>query len=114
MALPVVTYSIDVQGQMPEMPTSLTSLYFKHAALQGLDAMTTLSALNKGHAEANPLLKSGNPALIVGAKIAATSLSVYIAHKLFKNNRKAAVVTMVVSNAVLSAAVMNNSAVLRR
>jgi hypothetical protein len=110
----MVSYSIDVEGQMPEMPASLTNMYFKHAALQGLDALTTISALNRGHAEANPLLSSGNTALIVGGKIAATSLSVYLTQKLWKRNRKAAIVTMFVTNAILSAAVINNSAVLRR
>jgi len=112
--MPVVSYSFDVEGKMPQLPTTLTDMYLKHAALQGLDALTTFSALSKGHTEANPLLKSGNTALIVGGKIAATTLSVYLTQKLWKRNRKAAIVTMVVTNAILSAAVVNNSAVLRR
>jgi hypothetical protein len=101
-------------GNLPPTPVSLTNLYLKHAALQSLDVMTTLSALNKGHAESNPLFSGGHPALIVGAKVAASSLSVYLTQKLWKRNPKAAVVTMVVTNAVLSAVVVNNSAVLRR
>lgn len=39
--------------------------------------------------------------------------SVYLTQKLWKRNPKAAMVTMVVTNAILSAVVVNNTAVLR-
>jgi hypothetical protein len=107
---PVVSYSFDVQRDVP-VPPSLTDMYLKHAALQSLDVLTTVSALSQGHAEANPILGKGHPAAIVGAKVSA---SVYLTQKLWKRNPKAAMVTMVVTNAVLSAVVVNNSAVLRR
>lgn len=110
--LPGVSYTFDLQ-QKDAMPASLTELYVKQAALQGLDAVTTLHALKQGHLEANPLLKSGNPTLIVGAKVAAMSLSVVLAQKLWKRNRKAAIISMVATNAALSAIVANNSVVLR-
>jgi Domain of unknown function (DUF5658) len=110
---PVVSYSFDVQRDV-SVPPSLTDMYLKHAALQSLDVLTTVSALSQGHAEANPILGKGHTAAIVGAKVAAMSASVYLTQKLWKRNPKAAMVTMVVTNAVLSAVIVNNSAVLRR
>jgi hypothetical protein len=111
---PVVTYSFDVDSDLPPPPASLTETYLKQAALHSLDVLTTVTALNQGHVEANPLLGKGHTAAIVGAKVGAMAASVYITQKLFKRNPKAAMVTMVVTNAVLSAVIVNNSAVLRQ
>ena len=112
-AMPAFSYSVDVRADMPE-PESITSLYVANATLQGLDAITTIQALGDGHAEANPLLKSGNRPLIVGAKVAATTASIYLAKKLWRQNRKAAVFSMILTNTLMSMVVANNSEILER
>ena len=104
--VPVVSYSADV---LSEEPPELTRMFVTHAALQGLDAFTTIRALDAGHREMNPLLKSGNSALIIGSKAAVTAMSLVLAQKLWKRNRRAAMLTVVVSNAVMSAVVANNA-----
>ena len=112
-ATPAFSYSIDVRAEMPA-PESITSLYVANATLQGLDAITTIQALGDGRAEANPLLRNGNRPLIIGAKIAATTVSIYLAKKLWRQNRKAAVFSMILTNTLMSMVVANNSEILER
>jgi hypothetical protein len=103
---PVVTYSADV---LSEQPPDLKQMYVTQVALHSLDAFTTIRALDAGHREMNPLLKSGNSALIIGTKAAAASASVMLAQKLWKRNPRAAMLTVVITNAMLSAVVANNA-----
>jgi hypothetical protein len=100
------SYSVDVRG---ELPKSMVPLYVTSATLQGLDTLTTFRALNAGHREANPLLKSGNRPLMICAKIATASASIYLAEKLWKRDRKAAVLSMVITNVAMSMVIANNT-----
>lgn len=75
----------------------------------GLDALTTFRALDAGHREGNPLLKSGNRPLMIAAKIATASASIYLTERLWKQNRKAAVLSMVITNVAMSMVVANNT-----
>lgn len=108
--LPIV-YNVVVRAE--SRPSPLLSLYVAQGALQGLDVLTTFRALDAGHREANPLLKNANMATMIGAKVAVSSLTVFAAEKLWKRNRRAAVVLMVASNIIMSAVVANNARVLR-
>lgn len=101
-----ITYGVDVRG---EPPASMTGMLVTHATLQGLDVVTTLRGLDAGRREVNPLLKSGNSALIIGSKVAVTTASILLAKKLWKDNPKAAMVTMVAMNVGLSMVVAQNT-----
>jgi hypothetical protein len=76
--------------------------------LNGLDVHSTLRALDAGYREANPLFDDGDAKKMIGAKIASSAISVYVAEKLWKKNRVAAVLMMVGVNAGLAAVVATN------
>ena len=81
-------------------PASLGPLYFTLATLQGLDVHSTTVALNRGHAEANPLMRwaTGNPYSLSAVKMLSTAGFIYTAEKMRKKNRKGAVLFMVAAN----------------
>ena len=91
-----------------ERPRALMPLYAMQIALNGLDVHSTMRALDAGHREVNPLFKDGSAAKLIGAKVASSALSFYLAEKLWKKNRVAAVVMMASVNAGMMAVVANN------
>ena len=97
-----------------QRPAVLVPLYLSQVALQGADLYTTRRALNAGHIEANPVFKDASFGTMLGAKVAATAASIYIAEKLWKRNRYAAIGMMVVTNIGMSAVVANNCRVLQK
>ena len=90
----------------------MMSLYATHGILQTLDVMTTAKALAAGHREANPLFKSGNITSMVFAKAAAVGFNIWAVEHLRKTNPKAAMWVMKVTNAMMSAVVVNNASVI--
>jgi hypothetical protein len=94
-------------------PQSLTPLYVTFAALQAVDAITTLRALQKpGLREANPLVRPfarNVPAMVI-LKGASTTVTVMAVEKLWRRNRVAAVATMVGINAAYGIIVSHNAA----
>jgi hypothetical protein len=97
-------------------PGLLTPLYVSFATMQALDMHSTLRALNNGGREANPMMGSvvKSPAGMAALK-ATTSLGiVMLSERLWKQNRAAAVVTMVALNAVYGAVVTHNYSVAAR
>ena len=103
---PLVTRRSEAQG--PNRPALLIPMYLTNAALHGLDVFSTSAALNAGHREANPLLRNANLATMIGAKAAATATGVFLAEKLWRRNRAAAVAVMVGVNLGLAAVAANN------
>lgn len=91
-----------------ERPRALMPLYAMQLALNGLDVHSTMRALEAGHREGNPLFKAGSAKKMIGAKVASSALSIYLAEKLWKKNRIAAVVMMASVNAGMMAVVANN------
>lgn len=91
-------------------PAAVTVMYGTLGALQALDAYSTRRALANGAGEVNPLLKdaAGNRAGMVAAKVLSTASSIYFAERVWKKNRKAAVVLMAVVNGVTGAVVARN------
>jgi Domain of unknown function (DUF5658) len=81
-------------------PAALGPLYFSFATLQVLDVHSTTVALNRGHAEANPLMRwcADNPYGLGAVKMLTTAGFVYTAEKMRKKNRKAAVLFMAAAN----------------
>ena len=94
----------------PARPKSLVPLYVSFASLQALDVHSTARALERGGSEANPLLKgvAGNPLALAAVKVAGSAAVVYASEKMRKKNKKAAVVFMLATNAVLAVVVQHN------
>lgn len=96
-------------------PPVLVPLYFSFAGLQTLDAVSTLRALDEGHGERNPLVGwlAGHPGALVAAKAGVAAGTVYLSERLWKKNRKAAIVLMVALNGAYAAIVANNHGAVR-
>ena len=89
-------------------PAPLVPLYVSQIALHGLDVHSTLQALDRGHQEGNPLFRNATAGQMIGAKAASSAVSIWLAEKLWKKNRVAAVVVMTGVNVGLAAVVANN------
>jgi hypothetical protein len=96
--------------------SSLISLSVTAAALQGLDAYTTLAATNQGAHEANPVMRGvvRHPAAFVAVKASMTAATIYAAHRLWPKNKTAAVAMLAVSNGLMAIVVARNVAVIRQ
>ena len=97
----------------PTRPALLIPMYVANAALHGLDVYSTSASLKAGYREANPLLQNANPATMIGIKAAAAITTVFVAEKLWRRNRTAAVAVMVGVNVGLAAVVANNYRITR-
>jgi hypothetical protein len=100
-----------------QRPTILPSLYVSLSALQAYDVYSTLTAIRRGASESNPLMKGvvGNAGALVALKAGVTGVSIYAAERLWRDNKKAhAVLLMVASNGLMAYVAANNAAVLRR
>jgi hypothetical protein len=100
-----------------QRPMMLPALYGMSAALQGYDAYSTLTVLKHGGVEANPVMKgiTKNPMAFIGLKAGVTAMSIMAAERMWKNNnRVGAIVTMVVTNGLMTAVAANNAKVLSR
>jgi hypothetical protein len=101
----------------PRRPLVLPSLYAGSVFLQSYDAYSTLTALNRGGTEANPLMKgiTKSPVAFIGLKAGVTMMSIMAAERMWKdNNRLGAVLTMVASNGFMAAVAAHNTSVLHR
>lgn len=83
-----------------ERPPALVPLYISFATLQALDAHSTLTAVEQGARETNPLVRGAMtmPAGMVALKAGTAVGVIYLTEKLWKRNRVAAVVTMIALN----------------
>lgn len=99
----------------PERPAALMPLYGSLVALQGLDIHSTRSALGSGGSEANPAMRPvvKNSAAFVAVKAGATVGVIWASEKLWRKNRKAAVIFASVVNGAMAAVVANNYRVSR-
>lgn len=91
-------------------PGALPVLYATFGALQMADAYSTRRAINTGAVEVNPLMKkaAGNSGTMYAVKAASAAGSIYLAERLWKKNRKGAVILMAVVNGVTAAVVAKN------
>jgi hypothetical protein len=102
-----------VPPRAPEVrrPEALMPLYASLVALQGLDIHSTRRALSTGSGdEANPAMRGvvGNSAAFIAVKAGATAGVIWASEKMWKKNRKAAVIFAAVVNAAMAAVVANN------
>ena len=100
----------------PTRPASLIPLYVSFAAVQALDIHSTYNGIERGGREANPLLGTvvGSPAAFVAVKAGATAGTIYLAEKIWKRNRKAAIITMIGANIAYGVIASHNYSVARR
>jgi hypothetical protein len=114
-----LTASINLaqRPQRARRPLALPSLYATSALLQGYDAYSTLTVLNHGGTEANPLMTSitKSPVVFIGLKAGATVMSIMAAERMWKDhNRVGAVLTMVASNGFMAMVAKHNASVMAR
>lgn len=81
-------------------PAALMPLYFTFVGLQALDVHSTMSAVENGAREANPMMRSalGNPAGMIVLKAGTAAGVVFLTEKVWRHNRTAAIVTMFALN----------------
>jgi hypothetical protein len=94
----------------PTRPRALGGLYVSFAALQALDAHSTITAVRAGHREANPLIQpfANRPGVLIAAKAATAAGTIALAERLWRKHRVAAVLLMVAANAGYAAVVAHN------
>ena len=93
----------------------LPSLYVSLGALQAYDVYSTLTALQGGASEANPLMQGvvGNPAAFIALKVGVTGASIYAAERLWKQQKRTqAILLMAASNGLMAYVAHHNARVL--
>jgi hypothetical protein len=95
---------------------AMMPLYVATAALQVLDAYSTMNALENGAREANPLMTgiASNKAALFGVKAAVASSTILAMHRMSKRNRVAAIVTGIAINSAYAVIVAHNYRVANR
>jgi len=91
-------------------PAPLVPLYMAFVGLQALDAHSTLTAVESGAREANPMVRGtlGSPAGLVLLKSGTAAGVVLLTEKLWPRNRTAAVITMVALNSAYATIAAHN------
>ena len=100
----------------PERPAALLPLYGSLIALQGLDIHSTRRSLASGAGqELNPAMRPvvRNSAAFIAVKASATAGVIWASEKMWKKNRKAAVVFTALVDVGMAAVVANNYRVKR-
>ena len=116
-ALPPVALAIDQlpvtfnsEYRRPRPSNLLRSLYVTTAVMQALDVHSTLSALNNGAIEANPLMTqvSKNKAMFIALKAGVTVSTVMAARNMSRRNKVAAVATLLAINSAYALVIHHN------
>lgn len=102
---PSTKTSSDIAGR-----SMMTSLYATTAAMQMMDVHSTLKAINVGAIEANPLMSGlvKNRAAFLTTKAAMAAATIYATHKMAKNNKLGAALTLIAINSAYAMIVKNN------
>lgn len=101
---------MEMPRPQPARPQALIPLYVSFAALQALDAHSTLSVTRAGGDERNPLVQpvASHPAGMIALKVATGAATVLLTERLWKRHRMASVAFMVAINAGYAAIVAHN------
>ncbi len=93
----------------------LVPLYASFAALQALDAHSTLRGIHRGAVEQNPMLRSvaNNPAALFAVKAGVAASTIVIADKMRDRSRVGAIVLMAGLNSLYATVVAHNYAAVR-
>ncbi len=100
----------------PAPRVALHALEASFAALQVLDAVSTLKAIDRGHTEQNPLMRGlvDRPAAFLAVKAGATVTTLWLVRRVARQNRLAALLTMAAIDSGYAVLVSRNLQVLRR
>jgi len=120
-AIPALAADVDwslpaIHVESASRGSVLPSLYASLAGLQAFDGYSTLVGVRRGAVETNGIIKNvaGNPAALWAVKAGATTASIFVAERLWKQNRRmAAIATMVATNGLMAAVAARNASVLR-
>jgi hypothetical protein len=88
------------RGRRSAFSPLMLSLYVATAAIQGLDAHSTLRAIDAGAVETNPLVRPfvSHPPAFVAFKMGVAAGLIYVGHGLAKKSKPAAVVALIATN----------------
>jgi hypothetical protein len=95
----------------------LPVLYVGLSSLNAFDAYSTATALSRGAQEANPVMQgvAGHRSAMWAVKGGVTAATIFTAERLWRSNRKAqAILMMVGSNAMMAAVAAHNASVIRQ
>jgi uncharacterized protein DUF5658 len=87
------------------------------AGLQLYDVYSTVTALNRGFVEGNPVMigLTGHPLALAGVKAATSTTMIYTANRLWNHHHRTAAIALIgISNAVAALVATNNAAALQR
>ncbi len=100
----------------PGRSVMMTTLYASTALMQGLDAHSTMTALNAGAVERNPLMSylTSHPPAFVALKTGAAVGLIYAGQRLAKHNKTHAVIALVAVNSAYLAIATHNYRVASR
>jgi uncharacterized protein DUF5658 len=97
---------------------ALSSLYVSFAALNVLDAFTTMRGLRGGTAtETNPLMRgvASHSAALWSVKAGSTAVSLFLAERLRRNgHRRQALALMIVANSLMATVAAHNARVIQQ
>jgi hypothetical protein len=105
-----------VPSAPPTRGVVLPSLYVSLIGLEAYDGYSTTRGLEHGAIESNTFLRglAANPSALWAVKGGATLVSIYMAERLWRQDRRGqAVALMVITNGLMAAVALNNASVLR-
>ena len=88
----------------------MTSLYATTALMQGLDAHSTMKAINRGAVEKNPLMSylTSHPAAFVALKAGAAAGLIFAGKRLAKRSKTQAIIALAAVNSAYFAIALHN------
>lgn len=88
----------------------MTSLYVSFAALQALDAQSTIRALDRGARESNPMIApfADNTGALIALKAGTAAGVIYMTDRVRRHNRLASIVIMAAANSAYATIVARN------
>ena len=92
-------------------PAALPAMYVMLGGMQAFDIYSTRRAITTGGGqEVNPLLKqaAGNSGTMLAIKAASTAGTIYFAEKMWKKNRKGAMILLAIVNGATAAVAVRN------
>jgi hypothetical protein len=113
--LPTLTRPTSLPRVSNRPSALMMSLYASTAALQMLDVHSTITALDNGAVEANPLMKNvaGNKAAFVALKAGVAVTTILATRNMAKRNKVAAMATLIAINSAYAFVVSHNYKVAR-
>ena len=113
--LPSLTRPVTFERPANRSSTLLFSLYASTAAMQALDVHSTVTGLNRGAIEANPLMRgvARNKTAFVAMKAGLAASTILATRNMAKHNKVAAIATLVAINSAYAMVLHHNYRVAR-